>query len=446
EDAIREVLIALRVPGGLSSASPELWTIAPPRMTTVDRAGYLHHRDAELPIPLVAMASGEPDGTLRADVLDALQVRRPDLRSLSQWMADRGAWLATVIVCDGEVEGVLVLPRVARDEPPTLEEVRALKEVAQRLGTACRSLAARTRMLARAVDANERAERAEKQMDWPFHERALDAGRHALAARRLARPATVGGYSAGSRMALEAVERRTSVGAPIALVAASGVDPIPYLARAHLAGARGEAPLVLVDATTERDLAHWNAPLSSPLALADRGLIVLLDGAALPADVQQLVARALTEKRAPWDGAQALDVQLALTAVVTPEELVAQGRLHPSLALLLGDACTAPVVLPRLSDRVDDLRAIVLDRLAREGLRVLGRPVGIEHSAYARLIEHPFPGEDAELAVIVRELVTRCSGDVVRAADVDALRLGVRGRAAALGRRPSDRRKSPLSV
>ncbi|HEY8075498.1 MAG TPA: hypothetical protein VIF62_15345, partial [Labilithrix sp.] len=49
--------------------------------------------------------------------------------------------------------------------------------------------------------------------------------------------------------------------------------------------------------------------------------------------------------------------------------------------------------------------------------------VGIEAAAFARLVEHPFDGEDAELAAIVTRLVARIRGDVVRAEDVDALGL-----------------------
>jgi DNA-binding NtrC family response regulator len=240
-------------------------------------------------------------------------------------------------------------------------------------------------------------------------------------------------------MALDALERRTAVGAPIAVLAPSGVDPVPFLARAHLAGARRDAPLVLVDATSarEHDPARWTDPGASPLALADRGMLALLDGAALPAEVQQLIARALAEKRAPWERAVPLDLQLALTAIAAPDDLVAAGRLDPALASRLADARDAPVELPRLRDRPEDLRAILTDRLAREGLRVLGRPVGIEHAAYARLVEHAFPGEDAELSAIVQRLVAQCSGDVVRAADVDALGLAFSG---------ASRRKDPLSA
>jgi hypothetical protein len=55
-----------------------------------------------------------------------------------------------------------------------------------------------------------------------------------------------------------------------------------------------------------------------------------------------------------------------------------------------------------------------------------------------------FPGEEAELAVLVQRLVSLCSGDVVRAADVDALRLP--GHAASGPRPATGRRKSPLSA
>jgi hypothetical protein len=447
DDAIRGALVALHAAVGRSPLSPELWTCAPPRVARVDRAGYLHERDCELPEGLIAAAAGEPERTLRADALSALEVRRPEIRGLSKWMADRGALLATVIAGAGEPEGMLVMPRVGRDEPPTLEELRALKKVAESLAGACRARAAEARLLARAAEARERAEAAQEQTERVRYERGLDAGRNTLAAMRLARPAIVGGYSLVSRMALEALERRTRVGAPIAVVAPTGVDPVPYLARAHLAGARQAGPLVLVEATSarEHDLSRWRSPLASPLALAHRGMLVLLDGAALPMDVQQLVSRALAERRAPWDRPEPLDVQLAVAAVMAPEELLAQARLDPSLALRLADASASPIVLPRLRDRVEDLRAIITDRLAREGLRVLGRPVGIEHAAYARLIEHAFPGEDAELALIAQRLVARCSGDVIRAADVDALRLAG-SRSARTREGAVHRRKSSLSA
>jgi hypothetical protein len=446
EEAIKATLMALRAPEGAGAPSPELWTFAPLRVTTVDAAGYLHPRDADLPETLMLVAGAEPEATLRPEVLDALEVRRPEIRPLAKWMHDRGAMLATVIACDGETEGVLVLPRGRRQEPVTLEEVRAFKRAADRLAVACRARGTQTRMLERARDAVVRAEKAEEVVAKLAHDRELDVQRDALATGRLARPATVGVYSAASRSVLEALERLTSVGAPIAVVAPSGADPVPYLARAHLAGLRGKAPMVLVDSTSvrEHDVARWTDPSRSPLALADRGMLVLLDGAALPGDIQRLIASACAEKRAPWERADPLDVQVALTTVSPPEELLAEARLDPALALRLGDALAAPIALPRLRDRPEDLRAILTDRLAREGLRRVGRPIGIDQAAYARLVDYEFPGEDVELTAIAQHLVACCTGDVVRAADVATLALS--GSKTSSSASTTSRRKDPLSA
>jgi DNA-binding NtrC family response regulator len=130
-------------------------------------------------------------------------------------------------------------------------------------------------------------------------------------------------------------------------------------------------------------------------------------------------------------------VALAVTGTQAPADLFELGRLDPTLAARLGDAVDAPIELPRLRDRPEDLFAIVTDRLAREGLRVKGTPMGIEDAAFARLVEHPFAGEDAELTSIVQRLVASCAGEVVRAADVDALGIAAPEPAASLDERGS---------
>ena len=164
---------------------------------------------------------------------------------------------------------------------------------------------------------------------------------------------------------------------------------------------------------------RWKERTQSPLALADRGLLVLVDGAALPRDVQVLVARSLSERLPPWERAAPLDIAIAFAGTQTPERLVEDGRLSPELFARFEDA--VPIELPGLHERAEDLFSIVADRLAREGLKVRGRPIGIDASAFSRLVEHPFDGEDAELASIVTRLVAEATGDVVRAADIDRL-------------------------
>ena len=408
--------------------SAELWMLDPVRCMRVDAAGYPREEPASVPPELVVVACGEPESTLRAEALAAVEVRRPDLRPLSRWMHDARMASATMIARDGDVEGILFLP--AHDGSPdlTLEEARALRELGSELAPLCHAKAKLARSMAREQAARVAADEAATRAERLEHQLARAAAHHALAATRLARPAAVGIYSARSRDAYEALERLAKAQAPIVVVAKSGVDPVPFLARAHLAGARKTAPLVLVDCTTtrEHDLARWRDPVASPLGLADGGVLVLLDAAALPTDVQRLVGQSLAERRAPWERPDALDIVLALTTVADPRDLAETGRLDALLASRAGAAIDEPVRLPGIDERPEDIRALVTDRLAREGLRVCGAPAGIDDGAFAVLVDHPFEGEDAELTAVVQKLVAHARGRagppiVIREADVRAV-------------------------
>ncbi|WP_394846633.1 hypothetical protein LZC95_04100 [Pendulispora brunnea] len=442
EDALREVLVALREPAGPSAPSPELWTFDPMRVLRIDLAGYAHEKEKMILPELVPVASMEREAVLRIEVLDALEVRRPDLRPVLRWMDDRGALACVVVTRDGEPEGLLVLPRGERTDPFTLEEVRALKRLADRLAAACHSKSAAARARQRERDLVRKVEEAEEAVERLRHDAAVEASRHARATMRWARRATVGIYSPPARLAYDALERRAKAGVATVVVAKSGIDPIPYIARAHLAGARRDGPFVLVDGTAarEHEIARWSDPVVSPLALADGGALVLVDGVALPADVQRLIGQALAERRMPWETARPLDTVLVLTSAIEADQLLQSGRLENALVSRLADALDQPIELPRLRDRPEDVRAILTDRLAREGMRILGSPVGLEDAAFARLVEYPFPGEDAELQALVRKLVARCAAGlggahvseeglggavrlVIRAADIDALEL-----------------------
>ncbi|MDB4945754.1 MAG: two component, sigma54 specific, transcriptional regulator, Fis family [Labilithrix sp.] len=423
--AISKALARIREAAGHNAQNPELWMFHPTRVCTVDAAGYLQERPAELPLLLLDLCEGEPGGMVRVDVLSALEVRQAELRPLLRWLEVRGALFATLIKGSGgeEADGIIVVPAGTRSDSVSIEEVHAAKLFADAFVAVCQARSARERHLAREQTLVERAEQLDDRIAALEHAASLDASRNELASARLARPATVGIYSAASRMAYEALERRILNDAPLVLVARAGVDPVPFVARAHLTGPRRAGPLVIVDGTSSRehDVERWQDPHASPLALADRGLLVLVDGAALPREIQVLVARALAERRPPWERPAALDIMLAFTASAPPATLVEQALLAPELAARLEDA--SPIELPRLRDRPEDLFSIVSDRLAREGLRVRGRPMGIDAAAFGRLVEHAFEGEDAELSSLVTRLVAHAPADVVKLADVDALGL-----------------------
>lgn len=420
-EAVRLSLEHLREASGPRGGSPELWMLSPPRVLSIDAAGYPHTRKAELPRTLVDVCTAEPFGMLRTEVLRSLEVRRPDLRGLLAWLSDRGALGAVVVAAGGEAEGVLLVPGVAREEPLALEEALGLKKLADGLSAACQGESALSRSLGRERDARERAELATDRVERIGHRVSLDENRNVAVTTRIARPAHVGVYSTTIRMTYETLERRVHRGAPVVLVAPSGHFAVPYVARAHLTGPRRTRPFVVVDAaaTQEHDLAAWKDPATSPLGLADTGLLLVVDVAALPHEVQRLIARSLADKRCPWERAEPLDVTFAVTSTRPPEELAEEGELDPQLVSRLGDAAIEPIVFPRLGERAEDLRAIVTDALAREGMRFKGKPVGLDDRAFARLVEYDFPGEDAELTSLACRLVRSISGDVVGVSDLE---------------------------
>ncbi len=424
DTSLRDALAALRSFAGLSAHTPELWSLSPPRVLVIDAAGYAHERDALLPPLLLAVAEEEPEATVRAELLDALVVRRPDLRPLARWMDERGALSATLVTREREVEGVILLPRGSRRVPMSLEEVRAIKRLADAFAGASAAHAALGRSLERERVATARADEAEARLLARERIDRAIAERERIATTRLAEVAAGGPYAPGARVAFEAMERRAARSASMVLVAPNGADVVSYLARAHLAGPRAKMPFVVVDGASllPHQIGRWRDPLASPLALAERGLLVVEDGARLPRDVQRLLGDALAQRRAPWHEADPIDVVLAWTARTLPG--ATPDAIDAALKLVLEDALADVIVWPHLRERGEDLRSLVLAGLAREGVSVRGAPLGIEDAAYERLADHPFLGEDAELRVILKRLALSAEGDVVCVADVAGLGLG----------------------
>jgi DNA-binding NtrC family response regulator len=248
--------------------------------------------------------------------------------------------------------------------------------------------------------------------------------RDRLVTARLAEEAMGGPYSPSARVGWDTIERRVRLGAPLVVVAPNGSNVVSYLARAHITGPRARMPFVVVDGakTSEHDALRWADATQSPLALAERGLLVIADAARLPRSVQQLIADALAQRRAPWEGAGPLDVSLALTTAGAARTM--HDDLDLALVARLGDALAELVLWPHLRERGEDLRSLVLAGLAREGVRTRGAPLGIEDAAFEDLSNYEYPGEDAELASIVKRLSLVASGDVVTRGDVRSLGLG----------------------
>jgi hypothetical protein len=416
--AVRDALATVRslLPG--ESASPVVFQVSPAEMLTIDRAGYVHAQEAEAPEHLYEIADGEPERTVRTEVLRALEVRRPDLRPLVQWLDARGLLSVTLVRDEDGPVGLLCIPRAKRRAPMNLEEVRAVRVLADRIGAVLGVSSALARSRAREMELRRQAERRGDEIDQLEFRLAAEGGRVRASAERLAQPLQAKVYSPAATMALEQARRMGALGVPVTLLTPPGVDPVPWGAVAHLASARAARPLVIVRGTdaAEHELDRWRDAQASPLTLADGGTLLVVDVPALPRTVQDFIAASLAERVAPSGSAVPLDVWLAVSVPTTVDALVAAGRLSSVLADWLGDRALG---LPPLSARSEDLRALVLDQLARVGARFRGAPLGIDDRALARLMEHRWPGNDIELADVLLRAALNAQGTRVTLEDLE---------------------------
>jgi hypothetical protein len=423
DQVLPSVLQALKDPFGVAGDSPAIYTQDPPRRRWVNTAGYLEESVATWPAEAVRLAREEPWATLRAEVLSALAVRRPDTRRALHWMEHAGVSTITIITRDGEPDAILSLPAGGRQHPLLLEEAIELKGLTDSLAFATAFTERLDRSMLRERALTETVDAREDDLERVRFAEQSTQDRHMAHTLRLARSAQGTVYAPLSRMAMETLERRLNAAASTVVQVPVGTDLVPYLARAHLAGARKHGPFVVVDATLPRDhdLERWRKRDESPLALAQGGVLVLTHATNLPHDVQRLIAKTLAHRELPFAPLETADFGLVLTSNLPEGMLRGEGTLDRDLALRLEDALGTMVSWPSLGDRAEDLRAMLQDRLSREGMRQKGHPVGLSDAAFATLVSHTFEGEEAELDLFVQKLVTRVRGELVLPEDLGAL-------------------------
>jgi DNA-binding NtrC family response regulator len=193
------------------------------------------------------------------------------------------------------------------------------------------------------------------------------------------------------------------------------VDAVGWAAHAHLASERAGGPLVIVDATqpAERTPERWNDPEHSPSRLVDGGTLLVLDVDAMPLSVQELVLGTLNARARVHDSALPAP-GLIVTAHASPATLTTLGKIAPALKRAL----EREITLPAVAERAEDLRALVLDGLARASLRVGREPLGVDPSALRLLVDHTWPGNELELEGVLLRAARVARGALVTPDDL----------------------------
>lgn len=397
---------------------PELWRRDPPEVLSVDLAGYLHSEAAVAPAEVYELAAAEPERLLRRDVLASLEVRRPDARAALGWMDARAAFGVTLVCEEGVPLGLLALPRGTRTRPATLEEARAARQLADRLSAILALSGALSRARQREQESAQRliggAQRIE-ELERALAQRARprDQVIDALASR-----VRVAAFSARAQLALERLARTAAAGGDLGLQAPVGVDALAWACAFHLASPRRDGPLIVTDGagSAAASSAYWTDPALAPTRRASGGTLCILHVEALPIETQDALAIELARRTEP--GPEAPQVSLLVSSAEPLPELLEKRQLSRALAQLLPADSLA---LPALVDRPEDLRGLVLDQLCRSGVRRAGAPLGIEPRALELLIDHTWPGNDAELALVMERAARAASGDRISAADLEAI-------------------------
>ncbi|MBW2525245.1 MAG: hypothetical protein JRI23_13760 [Deltaproteobacteria bacterium] len=413
QQAVLSVLGAIRLGLPPDAAQAALYRFASKDRLVVDRAGYLHTDGADVPVRLVEIAEQEPEQVLSTEALRYVQVPRPDVRPLVDWLDTRGAG-AVALVLDEEVcVGVLLWPAAGRTSPLSYEEVRAMRLLADHLGAAIGAASQLARSRARELEAQQAMKRAAQRVAELEQVADRHAAQHQGLAERLAEPARVASYSPAARTALQEAERFGASGLPVALVTPPGVDAISWAAVVHLASARRTGQLLTVDGAHHAaasdgaadQLEAWTDKSRSPLVVARGGTLVVLDPQLLSKDVQRYLGSALGDATG-----------LVVAVPAEPSELSARGVMSDHLAERFSQRALR---IPPLAELAEDLRALALVQLARIGTKLRGEPMGLHMRAQALLNEHVWPGNDLELQAVLLRAALAADGPVV---DVEHLR------------------------
>jgi two-component system response regulator HydG len=209
---------------------------------------------------------------------------------------------------------------------------------------------------------------------------------------------------------------------PILVCGALG-SPLLQVSRfIHDRSPRCEAPFIVVDCATtapEEAMSRLFGEGGESLGWigsALDGTILLRDLPALPLEVQARLSTLVDGSTAP--GRTSSGPRLIATARTTPEGRDPLSSVDPELLRVLGENA---LQLPSLRERREDVPSLVLLSIDR-ACRVLARdPVGVDQAAMAALVDHEWPGDVAELELVIQLAVARVRGRNIGVSDLPPL-------------------------
>jgi len=432
EELVKTTLVHLRHKSGGTGDKALLYCFEPLVEGHIDAAGAAH-LEPRGPHPLITARLRERPGDLivRAE-LEQQIVRQPAVRPLLEVLVELDLLCVLPLCAEGELEGALLLPRGTRKAPLTQEEERALWQLARDLSGLLAVFSARARAEQRANLATLELTRAHAEIAALQHSverlRADRALLHGERSRQAEAPVLVA-YSEKARELAGILQAQARSARALLFLTEPGTAIEPFARVLHDHGrehGRKVAPFVVLDCSAvraeqaEAALFGGVGPLGPEvgcLRAAEGGSLLLVDLPALPGPLQLKLSAALARGRAlTVDESESYEASARIVASARRSlpELVSEGALQAELAEQLAPAVCRIPALRECSEDIPSLVLLAIDRACRR----LGRtPLGIEPDALAVLREYGFPGNHAELELLVERAVEIAPGPRLRLED-----------------------------
>lgn len=402
-----------------SSEGLEIIAFEPPLRLRLAPGGRVDLRAGEAPKPLLrafGLASGTP--IIDLVVVRTRVVRDPDVRELAAHMESRGIGAIVPCVQGDHLEGLLVLPESDRDEPLSSAERDSLLRLGSALGTALSSTLAERRAQSHIHEVSELRRSAEARLTKLEAEVEELREQCDVLGRGSAEDQSLHVAYSPSMRRVQTCAIELAAGSEPCLIRGASGSPMLQIARfIHDRGPRWEAPFLVVDCAAvepaeamvrlfgdDNDRPGW-------LSSARAGTLLLRDLPALPMEVQSRLADALVR--------QSISKPRVLgTARTTLDERDPFVSVDADLARVFR---VNTLRVPSLRERREDVPSLVLLAIDR-ACRTLSRdPVGIDQAALAALVDHDWPGDVAELDLVVQLAVARVRGRTIGLSDLPPL-------------------------
>jgi len=235
-------------------------------------------------------------------------------------------------------------------------------------------------------------------------------------------------YSQSMRRVQTRAIELAPVSDPVLLVAPAGSPVLPVSRFIHDRGPRWEAPFVVADCSAAPPdqvmsllFGSENERRTGWFQSATGGTLLLRDLPALSKLAQARLAAALAEQNAEPNGDEGptpVRPRMIATSRASLGELRRRGTLDSDLA----SCFSGPgLMIPPLRERREDVPSLALLAIDR-ACRVLARePVGIEQQAMGALVDHDWPGDVAELELVIELAVAAASTKTIAVSDLPPL-------------------------